>query len=185
MKKYYISDLHFGDRRIFEKCLRGRFFKDLDDYTDKIIIGWNRLILPCDEVYILGDIAGDYYIPAIEILKRLHGMKYLAVGNHDLPMLEEYKKSKLFISVEDNLFIEDNGRKIHCSHYPLMDWRDCDYGSYLIYGHIHNKNLPQVKEYYNGKSAFNAGCDVLGYIPRTLDEMIALKEKNKNEPFVN
>lgn len=185
MKKFYISDLHFGDQRVFEKCGRGYCFKDLNDYADKIVKNWNDIVMSEDEVFILGDITGGYYAPALEFIKTLNGQKYLVVGNHDLSMLAEYKKAEPFISVQDNLFIEDGDRKVHLSHYPLMDWVDCNRDGYLIYGHIHNKNLPQIKEYYRDKNAYNASCDVLGYMPKTLNEMIELKERNKHETFIN
>ncbi len=183
--KFYIADIHFGDQRVYDKCWKYNIFQGLQDYKEKLVKNWNSAVTDNDEIYILGDIAEDNFVGVLDILKQLSGKKHLIVGNHDLLLLEQYKKSGLFESIQDNLLINDNGRVVHLSHYPLMDWMEYNRGGYLIYGHIHNKHLSQVKNYYKDKKAYNAGCDVTGYMPRTLDELIALKEKNKNEAFVN
>ena len=49
-------------------------------------------------------------------------------------------------------------------------------GSYHVYGHIHNKNISNIKNYYKDKLAFNASADVIGHIPMSLDELIKIKE---------
>lgn len=189
--KYYISDLHLEDQNVFEKCWKYRYFKDLDDYAEKIIKNWNSVVTDMDEIYVLGDIAEGHFEKVISILKQLKGQKHLIVGNHDIPLRELFEKSGIFQSVQDNSLIEDNGRKIHLSHYPLMDWMEFSREGYLIYGHIHNKTpeqnpaYRQIKEYYADKLAFNASCDVIGYTPRTLDELINLKKQNTNEAFIN
>ncbi|UKI49618.1 MAG: hypothetical protein L6U99_13465 [Clostridium sp.] len=47
------------------------------------------------------------------------------------------------------------------------------------------KNIKKLKEYYSDKNAYNCGIDVVGYVPVTLKEMIELKEKNKDEAYIN
>lgn len=183
--KYYISDLHFGDERVFKKACRDQLFKDASEVDKTIIERWNAVVTELDEVYLVGDIAADDFIRGIEFLKVLKGIKYLIVGNHDYELLDKYKESNLFKDIRENMLIDDNERKIHLSHYPLMDWMEFNRGGYLIYGHIHNKRLPQIKEYYKDKLAYNVGSDVLDFTPKTLDELIELKEKNKNEPYIN
>ena len=183
--KFYIADLHFGDQRVYDKCWKYNIFNGLQDYESRLVKNWNGVVSDEDDIYVLGDIAEDHYDSVIDIMQSLSGKKHLIVGNHDLQLLPKYLESSLFQTIADNMLIDDNERVIHLSHYPIMDWMEYNRGGYLIYGHIHNKHLPQIKEYYKDKPAFNAGCDVTGYTPRTLDELIALKEKNKNEPFIN
>lgn len=186
---YYIADIHFNDLRVFNKCSRP--FNDLEEYKEEIIRRWNSKVNDEDVVHVLGDIAEDSYIDVIDILKALKGHKHFTIGNHDLALLDKYKESRIFEDIEFMKLIEDNGRKVCLCHYPLMDWMEFSRGGYLVYGHIHNKtalNDPaysQIKKYYKDKLAFNAGVDVCNYEPVTLDEMIKLKEVNKDEPYIN
>lgn len=186
---YYISDTHLGDLRVFDKCSRP--FSGLEDLEREIITKWNKKVRKEDVVYVLGDIAEDNYTKAIEIFKILNGVKHLVVGNHDLKMLPFIEESKIFESINFMKLINDNGRKVFLCHYPVMDWMEFSRGGYHVYGHIHNKtgkNDPayvQIKEYFKDKLAYNAGIDVTHYEPVTLDEMIELKEQNKNEPYIN
>lgn len=186
---YYISDIHLGDLRVFNKCSRP--FSGLKELENEIVLRWNKKVKDTDVVYVLGDIAEDNYSPAIDVFRRLKGTKHLIVGNHDLKMLKEIKKSRVFETVEFMKLIDDNGRKVFLCHYPVMDWMEFSRGGYHVYGHIHNKtaeNDPayaQIKEYFKGKPAYNAGVDVTNYEPVTLEEMIKLKEKNEDEPYIN
>ena len=72
-----------------------------------------------------------------------------------------------------------------------MDWMEFNRKGILVYGHIHNKtaaNGPaygKIKDFYKDLPAYNCGVDVCGFEPRTLDELIHLKEVNKNEPYIN
>ena len=95
---YYISDTHLGDQRVFDKC--NRPFSDLDELESEIIKRWNVKVDEGDTVYVLGDIAVDDYVKAIEIFKGLKGHKHLIVGNHDLKMLDRIKESNTFESID-------------------------------------------------------------------------------------
>ena len=186
---YYISDTHLGDLRVFNKCSRP--FSGLEELEAEIIKRWNNKVKADDIVYVLGDIADDDYVKAIEVYRGLNGIKHFIIGNHDLKMLDLIKESGVFQTIEFMSLIEDNGRKVCLCHYPLMDWMEFSRGGYHIYGHIHNKtaiNDPayiQIKEYYKDKPCYNCGVDVTNYEPVTLDEMIKLKEENKDEPYIN
>lgn len=85
----------------------------------------------------------------------------------------------------------DKGRKVCICHYPLMDWMEFNREGILVYGHIHNKTAKNgraygmMKDYYSNLPAYNCGVDVCGFEPKTLDELIELKEVNKNEPYIN
>ncbi len=188
--QYYISDIHFRDQKVFDKCHKIDTFENLDIYEDKIISNWNEKVNDNDDVYLLGDIADDNF-NAIPLLKLLKGNKYLVVGNHDLKMLPVYRNSSIFKEVKDDMLIDDCNRKVHLCHYPIMDWMEFNRGGYLIYGHIHNKTIAngyaygQIKDYYRDKLAFNCGVDVIGYTPRTLDELIELKRRNVDAPYIN
>lgn len=186
---YYISDVHFQDQRVFDKCKKP--FKDLNDYQEEIIKRWNAKVQTDDIVYVLGDVADEAYHEVVDVIKQLNGIKHLIVGNHDENNLDYYKKSGCFSSVKFIDVILDKNRKVCICHYPLMDWMEFSRGGYHVYGHIHNKSKAndeayvQIKKYHSNKPCYNASVDVTNYEPVTLDEMITLKEANKNEAYIN
>lgn len=186
---YYISDIHFDDQKIFDKCSRP--FKNLVEFKLEVIKRWNAKIHDDDIVYVLGDIVEDSSTDSINIFKSLRGVKHFIVGNHDHNLLDKIIKSNIFKSVKFIDLIMDRDRKVCICHYPLMDWMEFNRNGILVYGHIHNKTqlngkaYKEIKEYYRDKPAYNCGVDVTNYEPVTLDEMIALKEKNKDEPYIN
>ncbi len=186
---YYISDTHLGDLMVFNKCSRP--FANLEEMEKTIVDNWNKKVRKEDAVYVLGDLAEDGYKKAMDVYAGLNGHKHLLVGNHDLKMLDEIKESNVFESIDFMTLIEDGCRKVCLCHYPVMDWMEFSRGGYHVYGHIHNKTLknnpayPQIKEYFKDKPAYNCGVDVTAFQPVTLDEMIVLKERNKNEPYIN
>ena len=186
---YYIADTHFRDQAIFDKCKRP--FKSLDEMEEVIIQKWNAKVKDKDIVYVLGDITKDDDISSLEIFSRLNGHKHLIVGNHDHLLIEDIKESNVFESVKFIDLIMDNNRKVCICHYPLMDWMEFNRQGILVYGHIHNKTpnnghpYKMIKDYYKDLPAYNCGVDVCGFEPRTLDELISLKEANKNEPYIN
>ena len=186
---FYTADIHFRDERIFKLCSRP--FLNLVSYEKEFCKRWNKKVNKDDAVYILGDLSREDFIDVVAILKTLNGHKHLIVGNHDEKLLTVLKKACVFESIEFIKLIDDNGRKVCLCHYPLMDWVEFNHNAYHVYGHIHNKTgmqgkcYRQIKEYYADKPAFNAGVDVVGYEPVTLDEMMKLKELHKNDSHIN
>lgn len=186
---YYISDTHFRDQAIFDKCKRP--FNSLDEMESIVIHKWNNKVEDEDIVYVLGDIAKDDDISSIQILKKLKGHKHLIVGNHDHLILENIKNLNIFESVNFIDLIMDNNRKVCICHYPLMDWMEFNRDGILVYGNIDNKTHENgyvykiIKDYYKNLPAYNCGVDVCEFEPRTLDELIHLKEVNKDESYIN
>ena len=174
---YYISDTHFKDQAIFDKCKRP--FKSLDEMESTVIRKWNNKVNDEDDVYVLGDIVKDDDVSAIQIFTKLKGHKHLIVGNHDHLILEEIRKSKIFESVKFIDLIIDKDRKVCICHYPLMDWMEFNREGILVYAY------KMMKDYYANLPAYNCGVDVCEFEPRTLDELIHLKEVNKDEPYIN
>lgn len=186
---YYISDIHFRDQKIFDKCKRP--FKSLAEMEEVVINKWNNKVNEEDTVYILGDIGKDDDSSVIDIFNTLKGHKHLIVGNHDHEMLEDIKKAHLFESIKFIDLIMDGDYKVCLCHYPLMDWMEFNRGGLLVYGHIHNKTenngyaYKLMKEYYKNLKAYNAGVDVIDFEPRTLKELMKLKEANRDEAYIN
>jgi len=170
---FYTSDLHFCDEKILKVC--NRPFDSVDAMNQALIRNWNGKINETDTVYILGDIFpcadGDETV-IINLVKKLNGKKILVVGNHDEEYVQVLEYSKLFESMKHMAFVTDSYKEIVLCHYPLMSWRNDENDSIHLYGHIHNKDLPEVREYYKGKKAYNVGLDVRNFVPLTLHEIL-------------
>jgi calcineurin-like phosphoesterase family protein len=170
---FYTSDLHFCDEKILRVC--NRPFDSVDAMNQALILKWNGRINGTDTVYILGDIfpcAGGDEIIVINLLKKLNGEKILILGNHDEEYAQALENSKLFESIKHMAFVTDTYKEIVLCHYPLISWRNDENGAIHLYGHIHNKDLPDVREYYKNKKAYNVGLDVRGFVPITLREIL-------------
>lgn len=174
-RNLFIADLHIGSQRILKLC--HRTFKTLEEQDQAIAENWKNAVGDDDTVYVLGDAAEGDYERVIRILSPLPGRKILVVGNHDDDeSLLHYQRSRLFESIMGYAKTEEGGKEIILFHYPIMDWEDRQFGSVLVYGHIHNKDLPEIRGYYKDKPCYNCGADVVGFAPRTLEELIRIKE---------
>lgn len=175
-KVLFISDLHLGSQRIMELCHRP--FKTLDEQDEAIARNWRNAVKEEDTVYILGDAAEGDYERVIRIFSSLPGRKILVVGNHDdEESILHYRRHGLFDHITNYAKTEIEKRDVILFHYPIMDWENRQFGSILVYGHIHNKDMEDIKNYYKDKPCYNCGADVIGFTPRTLEELRKIKEE--------
>ena len=171
----FLADIHLGSERIIRLCHRP--FKSIDEQDEIISSNWKRAVKEDDTVYLLGDLAEGDWKRVIRILSDLPGRKVLVFGNHDdEESLAQYKKAGTFEAIIPYGKVEQDQNEIILFHYPIMDWENRQFGSILIYGHIHNKDLPEIKDYYKNKPCYNCGADVIGFTPRTLEELRTIKE---------
>lgn len=170
--KYYTSDLHFGHANIIK--YENRPFKTTAEMNECLIQNWNNKVSKEDEVYILGDFGFLTGMQANEILDRLNGRKYLIKGNHDRSFLKDkiFDKSK-FEWIKEYKCIKDNGNVVCLFHFPIAVWDRQHHGSLHLYGHIHSNAGTHHPLVFQLKNAFNVGCDVCGFEPKTLEELRA------------
>lgn len=186
---YYISDIHLGDLKVFNKCHRP--FAILEEMQFAIVNNWNKKVRDNADVHVLGDLVDEDKPELIEVFRTLKGNKHLFIGNHDMKNLNLIKSSNIFALIDFIKLIDDSNYKVCLCHYPLMDWMEFNRQVLHIYGHIHNKSVvngvayAEIKEYYKDKPAFNASVDVCDFEQKTLAELKLLKGKNKNEPYIN
>jgi calcineurin-like phosphoesterase family protein len=150
--------------------------------NEALIHNWNSKVTADDSGYIVGDIFpckpkdGDVE-QVLKIIEKLNGRKTLLLGNHDDAFVEEIRRASVFLEVCQIKQITDGERKVTLCHYPLMSWPDDDKGSFHLYGHIHNKELPDIFHYYKERNAFNVGCDVNDFSPKNLTDLIGGQKK--------
>ena len=176
----YISDLHFGHKNALN--FDHRPFTDIDEMDSYIINMWNTRVNKDDDVYIVGDFAFRNERPYEWYLKQLGGRKHLIVGNHDEKLLKNERAMSYFESVDyilrTNDRLEEKNVQVILCHYPIAEWGGYKHGAYHIYGHIHNSKNDVSDFMESRERAFNVGCMLIGYVPRSLQELIVLNDRS-------
>jgi len=170
MNRFFISDTHFGHYGMLKHESSSRPFKSIEEMDETMVRNWNSVVGKNDEVYILGDFSWHKNPErTLEILKQLHGKKYLVLGNHDEQIVKNKELRDQFIWVKDYYRLNVNGLKIILFHYPIQDW-DCKFhGSIHLYGHVHsNKNNAMPLEI---PGSYNVCADVNGLTPVSLEQI--------------
>lgn len=180
-KKFYIADLHYGHANVLH--FDNRPFKTIQEMNDAIVERWNSVVSPGDMVYVLGDMFWCTSKVAIPILDSLNGQKFLIKGNHD--RCNDGQFAKRFVKITEYAEIEDGNRKVILCHYPIPCFKNHYYGSYHLYGHVHNSFEDKMMShdkflmeelYGHPCNMYNVGCMMpwMDYTPRTLDEIVLL-----------
>lgn len=169
-------------------CLHfdNRPFTSIEEMNQELITRWNKVVAPCDTVYILGDMFWCKNTEAIPILDQLKGSKILIKGNHDRCHDKEF--ASRFDKICDYMEIKDGSRNVVLCHYPIPCFNKHYYGEYHLYGHVHNSfewNMMEnckrmMKELYDKPcEMFNVGVMMkyIDYTPRTLDEILIANGK--------
>ena len=105
-------------------------------------------------------------------MKQLKGKKKLLNGNHDGSWMTKLDASKYFVSIDTMLETSVDNYGVTMCHYPLLTWRH-KLKTYMIHGHIHNDTSsdfwPLIRD---RERVLNAGVDINGFEPVTLEELI-------------
>jgi len=88
VKTFFIADPHFGHRKIIE--YENRPFVTVEEMDKALIENWNHVVGKRDKVYLLGDISFYKDDITAKIVRRLNGIKYLILGNHDSFNVKRY-----------------------------------------------------------------------------------------------
>jgi calcineurin-like phosphoesterase family protein len=169
---YFTADLHLGHANVIRFC--NRPFADVEEMDGALIANWNATVNGNDEVYILGDLFYRNVTPAEVTLKRLKGRKHLILGNHDKRWIKTVDLPRYFAEVTNLLTYKRDGVKYTLCHYPMLSWEGRGHGGYMVHGHNHNHPLD-----YADPHLLNAGVEINGYKPVTLDELVRNNERFK------
>ena len=110
-------------------------------------------------------------------MNQLIGKKRLIKGNHDRISAN---LRKCFYSIDDYKEIKIGDLYVILCHYPITFFNKQHYGSYHLYGHVHNSRewnfvesvKRQLEELDIKCNMFNVGCVCWNYEPVSLDEII-------------
>lgn len=137
----FTSDTHFGHANIIEYSSRP--FASVDAMDAQLILNWNRVVKPQDEVYHLGDIFLCNAGKASSIRQQLNGRIYLILGNHDknidkLPGAFVWTKDYYRLKIQDPS-APDGRQEVVLLHYAMRVWSKSHHGSFHAYGHSHGE----------------------------------------------
>jgi calcineurin-like phosphoesterase family protein len=155
---WFTADQHFGHARIIE--LSHRPFLDVNEMNETLINNWNYLVLPTDEIWVLGDFAFKQFR---KFDARLSGIKHYIKGSHD-DIPAEFKAVRMEVLRHLPLPGLDKDFSLTLCHYAMRSWDKSHYGTWHLYGHHHGMLPPY------GLS-FDVGVDSWGYAPVSLEQV--------------
>lgn len=157
---HYTSDLHFFHRA--KEIVERRGFTDVINMHQYMSYKWNQYVQPNDRVFIVGDIALPKAADIDElndILKNLHGEKFLIRGNHDGEKLLK-KIGYNFTWIKDRYIHKekdgDKNQLLFLDHYPLLTWDRAHHGAWQLHGHCHGSLIAELS------TRLDVGWDVWG-----------------------
>ena len=167
MAIWVTSDWHFGHEKDFIWTPRG--YKSWTEAAEDTIKRFNAVVNYEDIVYVLGDcmLKNDDY--GIKCIKRLHGTKFLAIGNHDTDArLERYAEEGLFEDIQVGYRFKAKGITFWLTHYPMKmgNYKE-KHPVWNLSGHTH------LKDVINGEDCiYNVALDAHENNPVNLEDII-------------
>ena len=169
MRTFFTSDSHFGHDNIIRHCkrpCREHPFQDGAQMDRALMDAWNSVVSPGDVVYHLGDFSLRPAAVISDLLKKLHGIKHLIVGNHD--RVDEISGCRLqgWASMREMAKISVDGHSVFLCHYPMREWPGMWQGTVHLYGHVHGNLQPLP-------GSMEVGADVWGGKPIQMAEILS------------
>lgn len=172
---YFMADPHYGHNREFIWKERG--FNNIEEH-DSCLLNNCKKLKTNDILYIVGDVScgRNSLENALEFLNSLNCKVFVIKGNHDGSLFKNKDKVNANIKFIDSIYLDiDIGfQSITLCHYPMISWSASHFGSWLLYGHVHNKKIP-----IDGKMLDVAPTKDHMY-PYSLDEIIDIMESKPN-----
>lgn len=131
MKRWIISDTHFGHTNIIKYC--NRPYKNVEEMDEDIIQKWNKFVQPDDIVYHLGDFSLSKKDSLSKLVSKLNGKIVLIRGNHDRENYKAYINAGFYAVYNLPVILDDF---IILSHHPKFIEKNSPYIN--IYGHVHD-----------------------------------------------
>jgi calcineurin-like phosphoesterase family protein len=177
---WFISDTHFGHKKILEYEKESRPFNSVEEMNETIIDRWNNTVRYHDIVYHLGDFC--FGRKHMEIAARLKGNKKLVLGNHDIYPSSDYLR--YFDKLYGCLF----WKRCVLTHMPVHTNGLGSRWLLNVHGHLHSKRVQQLNpdnfqlsylrdDYVEDINYFNVSCEQNNLTPIHADVIMErLKE---------
>ncbi len=157
-KVYFISDLHFGHKRIIEFSGEYRTGDTWEENAEVLVDNWNSVVTKRDTVFVLGDVA--FSRVGFEYVRRLKGNLRLIMGNHD-----QFKSAK-YLEVFNSIHGIMKYRGYWLTHCPIHP-RELSHSNKMeknIHGHVHANSIMTDKHWYD-KNYINVCCEAINETP--------------------
>lgn len=170
---YFTSDFHFNHPKPF--IYEPRNFTSIAEMNEGLIKNYNSVILPKDDVYVLGDLILGDLNNGIECLKRLNGKLHIVRGNHCTDTRwKAYANLPNVVELENAIYLKYYKQHFYLSHYPTIT-SNHDYEKPLsqrllnLCGHSHTKNKWQdIDKGY----IYHVEVDAHNNFPVSIDEVL-------------
>lgn len=139
-KIFFTSDTHFGDEKVLR--LSSRPFQTIEEMDAELISRWNEIVPEDGIVFHLGDFGFVSYPRSHQLIRQLHGKKYLVLGNHDQTALCRGHAS-MFEDVSQQMCINVDGQQILLNHCPMLCYPNETTSAWQLFGHVHSGPLNQ------------------------------------------
>ena len=188
-RRFFTSDLHIGHVNIIGYCDRPYFSAQQMDRD--LVVRWNNVVGPGDEVIVVGDLALGKLDLSLERARDLNGCKRLIPGNHDAcwagrkgrAARSRYEDAG-FEVLDEWVRMELPGPRgprsnhaVEVCHFPWAGdsydgdrfdtWRPTDHGQWLIHGHVHDRWRQRGR-------LINVGVDAWGGLPVSEARLVEL-----------
>lgn len=195
---WFTSDIHAFHKNILKHCPERQKIcgakdeNDVEAWDKWMIEKWNSTISKKDMVYILGDFAFGSPESVRKFLDKLHGKKFLILGNHDKSSehLDNYfvqiTQQKLVTFKKSNFDFLDEDFQVFMCHYPMVTWASKHYGVINTHGHCHGR----LDDYNEASTDLRVDVGIDGKLANfnfiTLEQLYRyFKEKTKGEKFIH
>ena len=195
---WFTSDIHAFHKNILKHCPERQKIcgakdeNDVEAWDKWMIEKWNSTISKKDMVYILGDFAFGSPENVRKLLDKLHGKKFLILGNHDKSSehLDNYfvqiTQQKLVTFKKSNFDFLDEDFQVFMCHYPMVTWASKHYGVINTHGHCHGR----LDDYNEASTDLRVDVGIDGKLANfnfiTLEQLYRyFKAKTKGEKFIH
>jgi calcineurin-like phosphoesterase family protein len=167
MKYHFTSDIHFYHKNIIKFC--NRPFASVEEMNVTLINNWNKVVMPEDIVWQLGDFSFANIEKTESVLRQLNGQKYAVLGNHDKEIIRNRGRlldAGLFKEIVSYKELNIEGIQVNLFHYAGRTWNKSHHGAWQIFGHTHNDLEPYGRSvdvgvdstYITGKAEYRPFC---------------------------
>ena len=181
---YFTSDQHFfltkharegfwvGERTFHTAASRDAF----------LLARWNETVSPEDEVYVLGDFSEGDGARTDEILARLHGKKYLLIGNNDPYLADPAFPRERFVWCRHYYELHALDTKFVLFHFPIEAWSGYAKDRVHLHGHLHRHRpiYEPIRRYEVGVEAHDGRPVSLETVWKVVEP---LHNANRTMPF--
>lgn len=169
---YFTSDTHFGHENVIRFTKRP--WHSVRQMNAALVNAINSCVGPKDELWVLGDFSYKLGLEdALAVREAIFCQKvHLVPGNHDYDWGVP-EAGGAFVLEPPIAQVKCCGRRLICSHYPMMDWQGLGHGSIHLHGHIHA--TPEYNEWNRerGLLRYDVGVDANGYRPVSAEEVVS------------